>query len=182
MPVTGFRASPVSYTEISVRCCRNRLSPFLPLSCGCLVPSITSSHNMEMARTERIHVSILFVYGVGFPCSGYRSRSLALFLMHRFSFSNPSAVRITACRISALPGNNMLHSPSGFPSQISCRMMSCRLLIWSLLLPIFAVGLILSSHRLLKAVFHCNRATEIYIAPAASGRTMLPTMVSALSL
>ena len=114
-----------------------------PLSCGCPVPSITSSHNMEMVRTERIHVSIPFVYGVGFPCSGYRSRSLALFLMHRFSFSNPFSARIAACGISALPGNNMLHFPSGFPSRISCRMMSCLLLFWSLLLSIFAVSLIL---------------------------------------
>ena len=153
-----------------------------PLSCGCPVPSITSSHNMEMERTERIHVSIPFVYGVGFPCSGYRLRSLALFLVHRFSFSNPFSARIASYRISALPGNNMLHSPSGFPSRISCRMMGCLLLFWELLSLNICSQPDTYTHRLLKAVFHCNHTAEIYIAPAVSGRTIFPMIVSALSL
>ena len=64
----------------------------------------------------------------GFPHSGYRSGSLALYLIHEFLFLNFQIHRISALsfRLSSIDkSDNMLHSPSGFPSRISCRIIGC---------------------------------------------------------
>ncbi len=65
----------------------------------------------------------------------------------------------------------MLHSPSGFPSRISCRIIGCDF-----------SSLDTSTYRLLKAVFHKNHVTKIYNALVTYGRTQLPGMVSHVSL
>ena len=64
----------------------------------------------------------------GFPHSGYRSGSLALYLIHEFLFLNFQIHRISTLsfRLSSIDkSDNMLHSPSGFPSRISCRIIGC---------------------------------------------------------
>ena len=64
----------------------------------------------------------------GFPHSGYRSGSLALYLIHKFLFLNFQIHRISTLsfRLSSIDkSDNMLHSPSGFPSRISCRIIGC---------------------------------------------------------
>ena len=64
----------------------------------------------------------------GFPHSGYRSGSIALYLIHEFLFLNFQIHRISTLsfRLSSIDkSDNMLHSPSGFPSRISCRIIGC---------------------------------------------------------
>ena len=64
----------------------------------------------------------------GFPHSGYRSGSLALYLIHEFLFLNFQIHRISTLSFRLLSidkSDNMLHSPSGFPSRISCRIIGC---------------------------------------------------------
>ena len=88
----------------------------------------------------------------GFPNSGYRSGSLALYLIHKFLFLNFQAHRISALwfRLSSVDkSDNMLHSPSGFPSRISCRIIGCDF-----------SSLDTFTYCLLKAVFHKYHAAE----------------------
>lgn len=65
----------------------------------------------------------------------------------------------------------MLHSPSGFPSRISCRIIGCDF-----------SSLDTFAYRLLKAVFHKNHVTKIYNALVTYGRTQFPGIVSHVSL
>ena len=126
MPVTRFRSSPVSKYMISIQCCRHRLSPFI--RCLAVILSwvslafITAKWNQHEKHTFQS-----FSYaGHGFHHSGYRLGSLALYLIHWFLFSNKLAHRINRCpAICLYTDNNMLHSPSGFPSRISCRIIGC---------------------------------------------------------
>ena len=128
MPVTRFRSSPVSKYRISIQCCRHRLSPFARCLAVALswvsLAFITAKWNQH----ER-HTFQSFSYaGHGFPHSGYRSGSLALYLIHWFLFLGIQALRISARLSRPLlygSSDNMLHSPSGFPSRISCRIIGC---------------------------------------------------------
>ena len=88
----------------------------------------------------------------GFPHSGYRSGSLALYLIHEFLFLNFQIHRISTLsfRLSSIDkSDNMLHSPSGFPSRISCRIIGCDF-----------SSLDTFTFCLLKAVFHKYHAAE----------------------
>ena len=88
----------------------------------------------------------------GFPHSGYRSGSLALYLIHEFLFLNFQIHRISTLsfRLSSIDkSDNMLHSPSGFPSRISCRIIGCDF-----------SSLDTFTYCLLKAVFHKYHAAE----------------------
>ena len=117
-------------------------------------PSISRLHNMEMQPPEILCVSILFAHGVGFPSSGYRLRSLAFILIHRFSFSPRAAIMdfgyavpvlITEQRHAALPVR--------FPFRISRRMIGCNHSYYE---PPISLNLRLRDtlpYRLLKAVF-----------------------------
>lgn len=81
-------------------------------------------------------------------------------------------LRIGTSRFTSLfQDNNMLHSPSGFPSRISRRIIGCDF-----------SSLDTFTHCLLKAVFHKYHAAKIYNALATSGRTQLPGTVSHVSL
>ena len=146
MPVTGFRSSTVSKYRISAQCCRHRRSPFT----HCLVvvlpwvslDSITAKWNQH----GMAYVSILFVCEAGFPNSGYRLGSLALYLIHWFLFLSRKAHRICAPLPRLLPfckSDNMLHSPLGFPARISCRIIGCFCGLWASFSHIFAESLIL---------------------------------------
>ena len=88
----------------------------------------------------------------GFPHSGYRSGSLALYLIHEFLFLNFQIHRISTLSFRLLSidkSDNMLHSPSGFPSRISCRIIGCDF-----------SSLDTFTYCLLKAVFHKYHAAE----------------------
>ena len=88
----------------------------------------------------------------GFPHSGYRSGSIALYLIHEFLFLNFQIHRISTLsfRLSSIDkSDNMLHSPSGFPSRISCRIIGCDF-----------SSLDTFTYCLLKAVFHKYHAAE----------------------
>ena len=171
MPVTGFRSSPVSIYRISVSCCRHRLSPFTRCL-AVVIPWVSLALITAKWDQHGKHTFQPFSYaGCGFPDSDYRLSSLALFLMHWFLSLGLWDLGLVPFSPCSCRNNNMLHSPSGFPSRISCRIIGCDF----------------SSHdtftyRLLKAAFHKNHTTKIYIALVTYGRTQLPIIVSALSL
>ena len=152
MPVTGFRSSPVSIYRISVSCCRHRLSPFtrclavvLPWVSLAFITAKWNQHGIA-------YVSILFVCGVRIPPLWLRSGSLALYLIHEFLFLNFQIHRISTLSFRLLSidkSDNMLHSPSGFPSRISCRIIGCDF-----------SSLDTFTYCLLKAVFHKYHAAE----------------------
>ena len=123
-----------------------------PLSCGCPSMSIACFHNCEMQETWN-HTFQSFSYAeCGFPHSGYRSGSLALYLIHEFLFLNFQIHRISTLSFRLLSidkSDNMLHSPSGFPSRISCRIIGCDF-----------SSLDTFTYCLLKAVFHKYHAAE----------------------
>lgn len=128
MPVNGFRSSPVSKNRISVLCCRHRLSPFT----RCLAvafPLVSLTSITAKCKQHGKHTFQSFSYvRYGFPCSGYRSDSLALYLIHRFLFLRIWLHRISLLLrrlISFFTSDDMLHSPSGFPSRISHRIIGC---------------------------------------------------------
>ena len=88
----------------------------------------------------------------GFPHSGCRSGSIALYLIHEFLFLNTQTHGIRVLRFRLLPigkSDNMLHSPSGFPSRISCRIIGCDF-----------SSLDTFTYCLLKAVFYKYHAAE----------------------
>lgn len=108
----------------------------------------------------------------GFPHSGYRSGSLALYLIHEFLFLNFQIHRISTLsfRLSSIDkSDNMLHSPSGFPSRISCRIIGCDF-----------SSLDTFTYCLLKAVFHKYHAAEFImrwrLLGARSFRQCLPML------
>ena len=152
MPVTRFRSSPVSKYRISIQCCRHRLSPFIRCLAVALswvsLAFITAKWNQHEKHTFQS-----FSYaGHGFPHSGYRLGSLALYLIHEFLFLNFQIHRISTLSFRLLSidkSDNMLHSPSGFPSRISCRIIGCDF-----------SSLDTFTYCLLKAVFHKYHAAE----------------------
>ena len=102
----------------------------------------------------------------GFPHSGYRSGSLALYLIHEFLFLNFQIHRISTLsfRLSSIDkSDNMLHSPSGFPSRISCRIIGCDF-----------SSLDTFTYCLLKAVFHKYHAAEFIMRWRLLGARRFP--------
>ena len=128
MPVTRFRSSPVSKYRISIQCCRHRLSPFTRCL-AVVLPWVSLAFITAKWNQHEKHTFQSFSYAeCGFPHSGYRSGSLALYLIHEFLFLNFQIHRISTLsfRLSSInKSDNMLHSPSGFPSRISCRIIGC---------------------------------------------------------
>ncbi len=171
MPVTGFRASPFSNYRISFQCCRIRRSPFT----RCLaVVILWVSLALITAKWDQHgkHTFQPFSYaGHGFPDSDCRLSSLALFLMHWFLSLSLWRLGLAPLHPCSNWNNNMLHSPSGFPSRISCRIIGCDF-----------SSLDTFTYRLLKAAFHKNHVTKIYNALVTYGRTQFPRIVSAASL
>ena len=128
MPVTRFRSSPVSIYGISVSCCRHRLSPFTRCL-AVVLPWVSLAFITAKWNQHEKHTFQSFSYaGHGFPHSGYRLGSLALYLIHEVLLLNFQIHRISTLsfRLSSIDkSDNMLHSPLGFPSRISCRIIGC---------------------------------------------------------
>ena len=123
-----------------------------PLSCGCPSMSIACFHNCEMKPTWNSIRFNPFRMRSADSHSGYRSGSLALYLIHEFLFLNFQIHRISTLSFRLLSidkSDNMLHSPSGFPSRISCRIIGCDF-----------SSLDTFTYCLLKAVFHKYHAAE----------------------
>ena len=145
-PLPGLGHPQLVKNRISVLCCRHRLSPFT----RCLAvafPWVSLTSITAKCKQHGKHTFQSFSYaGHGFPYSGYRSGGLALYLIHRFL-----SLRIRLHRISVLlrrlirflTSNDMLHSPSGFPSRISRRIIGCFCGLWASFSRIFAENLIL---------------------------------------
>ena len=171
MPVTGFRASPFSNYRISFQCCRIRRSPFTRCL-AVVILWVSLAPITAKCEQHRRHTFQPFSYaGTGFPNSDCRLSSLALFLIHRFLSLGLWSLGLAPLPPCSYWNNNMLHSPSGFPSRISCRIIGCDF-----------SSLDTFAYRLLKAVFHKNHVTKIYNALVTYGRTQLPKIVSAASL
>ena len=122
--------------------------------------SMTAKCNQQ----GKVYVSTLFVYGVGYSHFGYRSGSLALYLIHWFLFLSRRAHRICSLLLRLLlfcKSDNMLHSPLGFPARISCRIIGCICNYMSLLISKILQSAWYFTYRLLKAVFCSHRVVNL---------------------
>ena len=129
MPVTRFRSSPVSKYRISIQCCRHRLSPFIRCLAVALswvsLAFITAKWNQH----GMAYVSILFICGVRIPPLWLSFRQFS-FIPHTqiFILTHLNAqdyCPLTQAVVNSYDSDDMLHSPSGFPSRISCRIIGC---------------------------------------------------------
>ena len=124
-----------------------------PLSCGCLSMSITYFHNCEMQATWKTYVLILFVCRVRVPSLWLSFRQFSfvprtqIFILTHLDAQDYCP--LTQAVINSYDSNDMLHSPSGFPSRISCRIIGCDF-----------SSLDTFTYCLLKAVFHKYHAAE----------------------
>ena len=139
-----------------------------PLSCGCLSMSITYFHNCEMQVTWKTYVSILFICGVRIPLLWLSFRQFS-FIPHTqiFTLTHLDAqdyCPLVQAVINSNNSNDMLHSPSGFPSRISRRIIGCFCLIWASFSLFICRQLDTFTYRLLKAVSCSYHVANLYCA------------------